>query len=106
MGQEEAVQLAVALLAGSQRDVEPPLAIDTERVRESNGLLIVPTTPRSTSRRVTRGNSCWTAGPSSSTLIAEMYGSGPSRSGTCGGTRPSDRAEAAHIRTYGTSQRR
>lgn len=42
MEQEEALQLAVALLTGSQRDDEPPLAIDAERVRESNGLLIVP----------------------------------------------------------------
>ncbi|MYS05541.1 hypothetical protein GTW71_03575 [Streptomyces sp. SID6041] len=42
MEQEEALQLAVAFLANSQRDDEPPLAIDTERVHESNGLLIVP----------------------------------------------------------------
>lgn len=42
MGQDEALQLAVAFLASSQRDDEPPLAIDTERVRESNGLLIAP----------------------------------------------------------------
>ncbi|MFE1943127.1 hypothetical protein [Streptomyces massasporeus] len=42
MGQDEALQLAVAFLAHSQRDEEPPLAIDAERVRESNGLLIVP----------------------------------------------------------------
>ncbi|MCX4538721.1 YrhB domain-containing protein (plasmid) [Streptomyces sp. NBC_00841] len=42
MEQDEALQLAVAFLANSQRDDEPPLAIDTERVRESNGLLIVP----------------------------------------------------------------
>ncbi|MEV6056552.1 YrhB domain-containing protein [Streptomyces sp. NPDC052107] len=40
--QDEALQLAVAFLAASQRDDEPPLAIDTERVRENNGLLIVP----------------------------------------------------------------
>ncbi|MEU2874965.1 YrhB domain-containing protein [Streptomyces sp. NPDC007070] len=42
MEQDEALQLAVAFLAASQRDNEPPLAIDTERVRENNGLLIVP----------------------------------------------------------------
>ncbi|MET8030863.1 YrhB domain-containing protein [Streptomyces avermitilis] len=42
MEQEDAMQLAVAFLARSQRDDEPPLAIDAERVRESNGLLIVP----------------------------------------------------------------
>jgi hypothetical protein len=40
MDQEEALQLAVAFLARSQRDDEPPLAIDAERVRESNGLII------------------------------------------------------------------
>ncbi|MGW7045322.1 YrhB domain-containing protein [Streptomyces avermitilis] len=42
MEQEDAMQLAVAFLARSQRDDELPLAIDAERVRESNGLLIVP----------------------------------------------------------------
>ncbi|MGY6021620.1 YrhB domain-containing protein [Streptomyces spinosirectus] len=42
MEQDEALQLAVEFLAHSQRDVEPPLAIDTERVRKSNGLLIAP----------------------------------------------------------------
>ncbi|MFJ3574114.1 hypothetical protein [Streptomyces rubiginosohelvolus] len=42
MDRAGALQLAVAFLAHSQRDDEPPLAIDTERVRESNGLLIVP----------------------------------------------------------------
>ncbi|MFD9188182.1 YrhB domain-containing protein [Streptomyces phaeochromogenes] len=42
MEQEEALQLAAVLLAGSQRDDEPSLAIDAERVRESHGLLIVP----------------------------------------------------------------
>ncbi|WP_043665272.1 YrhB domain-containing protein [Streptomyces xylophagus] len=42
MEHEEALQLAVAFLARSQRDNEPPLAIDAEQVRESNGLLIVP----------------------------------------------------------------
>ncbi|MFJ4786512.1 YrhB domain-containing protein [Streptomyces sp. NPDC088794] len=42
MEREEALQLAVAFLARSQRDDEPPLAIDAELVRESNGLLIVP----------------------------------------------------------------
>ncbi|MFF5185701.1 hypothetical protein ACFY30_18310 [Streptomyces sp. NPDC000345] len=42
MEQDEALQLAVAFLAHSQRDDEPPLAIDTERVREGKGLLIVP----------------------------------------------------------------
>lgn len=41
MAQNEALQLAVTFLARSQRDDEP-LAIDTERVRESNGLLIAP----------------------------------------------------------------
>ncbi|AJP00983.1 hypothetical protein TU94_05365 [Streptomyces cyaneogriseus subsp. noncyanogenus] len=40
--QDEALQAAAAFLARSQRDTEPPLAIDTELVRESNGLLIVP----------------------------------------------------------------
>ncbi|MEU6480445.1 YrhB domain-containing protein [Streptomyces sp. NPDC047017] len=40
--QDEVLRLAVAFLACSQRDDEPLLAIDTERVRESNGLLIVP----------------------------------------------------------------
>jgi hypothetical protein len=39
---DEALQLAVAFLARSQGNDEPPLAIDTERVRKSNGLLIVP----------------------------------------------------------------
>lgn len=42
MEKDEALQLAVAFLADSQRDDEPPLAIDAERVRVSNGLLIVP----------------------------------------------------------------
>ncbi|MFI1769250.1 YrhB domain-containing protein [Streptomyces sp. NPDC020800] len=42
MEQEEALQLAVAFLVRSQRDEEPPLVIDAGRVRESNGLLIVP----------------------------------------------------------------
>ena len=42
MEQDEALQLAVAFLAHSQRDDETPLAVDAERVRESNGLLIVP----------------------------------------------------------------
>lgn len=42
MEQDEALQLAVAFLASSRRDDEPALAIDTERVRESNGLLIAP----------------------------------------------------------------
>ncbi|MFC9314923.1 hypothetical protein ACFTWR_11210 [Streptomyces nigra] len=42
MEQEEALRLAVEFLAQSQRDDEPPLAIDTERVRASNGLLIAP----------------------------------------------------------------
>ncbi|MFD8309052.1 YrhB domain-containing protein [Streptomyces sp. NPDC059690] len=42
MEQDEALQLAVEFLAHSQRDDEPPLAIDTERVRESNGLLSAP----------------------------------------------------------------
>lgn len=35
----------MAFLADSQRDDEPPLAIDTERVRENNGLLIAPYNP-------------------------------------------------------------
>ncbi|MFC9183373.1 hypothetical protein ACFTZJ_22200 [Streptomyces globisporus] len=42
MEKDEALQLAVAFLADSQRDDEPPLAIDAGRVRVSNGLLIVP----------------------------------------------------------------
>ncbi|MFF7892362.1 YrhB domain-containing protein [Streptomyces sp. NPDC007907] len=42
MEQDEALQLAVEFLAHSQRDDEPPLAIDIERVRESDGLLIAP----------------------------------------------------------------
>ncbi|MFD5978356.1 YrhB domain-containing protein [Streptomyces globisporus] len=42
MEQDEALQLAVTFLAQSQREDEPPLAIDAERVCESNGLLIVP----------------------------------------------------------------
>lgn len=39
MEQDEALQLAVAFLARSQRDDEPPLAIDAERIRVYNGLL-------------------------------------------------------------------
>ncbi|WP_329312343.1 MULTISPECIES: YrhB domain-containing protein [unclassified Streptomyces] len=42
MQQDEALQLAVAFLARSQRADEPPLAVDAERVRESGRLLIVP----------------------------------------------------------------
>lgn len=42
MEQNEALQLAEAFLANSQSEYEPPLAIDTERVRQSDGLLIVP----------------------------------------------------------------
>jgi hypothetical protein len=42
MEQDEALQLAVAFLADSQGKYEPPLAIDAERVRQNNGLLIVP----------------------------------------------------------------
>ncbi|MFE3263661.1 YrhB domain-containing protein [Streptomyces sp. NPDC059215] len=42
MKQDEALQRAVTFLTHSQRDDEPPLAVDAERVRESNGLLIVP----------------------------------------------------------------
>ncbi|RZD89357.1 hypothetical protein [Streptomyces albidoflavus] len=42
MEQDEALQLAVAFLVDSQRVDEPPLAIAAERVRVSNGLLIVP----------------------------------------------------------------
>ncbi|MFV5994984.1 YrhB domain-containing protein [Streptomyces sp. NPDC056231] len=38
----EALRLAVSFLERSQSDDEPPLAIDAERVRESNGLLIAP----------------------------------------------------------------
>lgn len=38
----EALHLAVSFLERSQRDGEPSLAIDTERARESNGLLIAP----------------------------------------------------------------
>ncbi|MFE6757994.1 YrhB domain-containing protein [Streptomyces sp. NPDC057684] len=40
--QAEALHLAASFLERSQRDDEPPLAVDTERVRESNGLLIAP----------------------------------------------------------------
>ncbi|MFJ8159085.1 YrhB domain-containing protein [Streptomyces sp. NPDC094468] len=42
MEQDQALELAVAFLVQSKRENEPPLAIDAERVRESNGLLIVP----------------------------------------------------------------
>ncbi|MGW3681496.1 YrhB domain-containing protein [Streptomyces prasinus] len=42
MEQNEALRLAVTFLARSQRDDEPPLTIDVERVCEGNGLLIVP----------------------------------------------------------------
>ncbi|MFK0122674.1 hypothetical protein ACIQSP_05105 [Streptomyces nigra] len=42
MEQDEALRLAVEFLTQSRRDDEPPLAIDTERVRASNGLLIAP----------------------------------------------------------------
>ncbi|MCC0100346.1 YrhB family protein [Streptomyces flavotricini] len=42
MEQDDARQIAVAFLARSQREDELPLAIDTEQVRESNGLLTVP----------------------------------------------------------------
>ncbi|MEU2783987.1 MULTISPECIES: YrhB domain-containing protein [unclassified Streptomyces] len=42
MEHNEALQLALAFLADSQSEYEPPLAIDAERVRQSNGLLIVP----------------------------------------------------------------
>lgn len=38
MEQNEALQLAVAFLASSQGEYEPPLAIDTEQVRQSKGL--------------------------------------------------------------------
>ncbi|MFF3737789.1 hypothetical protein [Streptomyces sp. NPDC002566] len=38
---DEALPLAVAFPAHSQRDDEPPLATDAEGVRESNGLLVV-----------------------------------------------------------------
>jgi hypothetical protein len=41
MEHDEALQLAATFLDAGQRDDEPPLAIDTERVRENNGLLIV-----------------------------------------------------------------
>ncbi|MFF7079607.1 hypothetical protein [Streptomyces lavendulae] len=40
--QDKALQFAVAFLANSQGDDEPPPAIDTERLLESDGLLIVP----------------------------------------------------------------
>ncbi|MGW6403069.1 YrhB domain-containing protein [Streptomyces sp. NPDC055134] len=40
--QAEALHLAVSFLERRQRDDEPPLAVDTERVRESNGILIAP----------------------------------------------------------------
>ncbi|MFD7030277.1 YrhB domain-containing protein [Streptomyces sp. NPDC059917] len=42
MQQDEALQIAVAFLARSQREDEPPLTVDAERVRESGRLLIVP----------------------------------------------------------------
>ena len=42
MGHNEALQLAVAFIENSRGDGEPPLSVDTERVRESGGLLIVP----------------------------------------------------------------
>ncbi|MER7195861.1 YrhB domain-containing protein [Streptomyces flaveolus] len=42
MDKDEALKLAVAFLASSQRDDEPPLAVDLELTRESNGLLIAP----------------------------------------------------------------
>ncbi|MFE2297377.1 hypothetical protein ACFXAW_04190 [Streptomyces sp. NPDC059445] len=42
MEQDEALQLAVAFLEDSQEEYEPPLAVDTEGVCQSNGLLIVP----------------------------------------------------------------
>ncbi|MFE4696374.1 hypothetical protein ACFRIC_04715 [Streptomyces sp. NPDC056738] len=42
MEQDEASQLAVAFLEDSQAEYEPPLAVDTEGVCQSNGLLIVP----------------------------------------------------------------
>jgi hypothetical protein len=42
MERDEALQFAVTFLARSQRDDDPPLAVDAERVRERNGLLIVP----------------------------------------------------------------
>ncbi|MFI8242611.1 hypothetical protein ACIF83_36100 [Streptomyces sp. NPDC085866] len=38
----QALQIAAAFLARSQRDSEPPLAVDAGRVRENNGLLIAP----------------------------------------------------------------
>ncbi|MFI2780831.1 hypothetical protein [Streptomyces sp. ALB3] len=40
--QDEARQIAVELLARSRREDEPPLAIGTEQVRRSDGLLIMP----------------------------------------------------------------
>ncbi|QCW79604.1 hypothetical protein EQG64_26730 [Streptomyces sp. S6] len=46
MEQDEALQLAVEFLARSQREDEPPLAIDTGLVRESNGLLTRLRLPR------------------------------------------------------------
>ncbi|MEU5797329.1 YrhB domain-containing protein [Streptomyces sp. NPDC047813] len=42
MEQAKALDIAVAFLKQSQRKDEPPLAVDTEGVSESNGLLIVP----------------------------------------------------------------
>lgn len=38
----ESLRFAVSFLERSQRDDEPPLAIDAEPVREYNGLLIAP----------------------------------------------------------------
>ncbi|MFF9158265.1 hypothetical protein ACF1AB_39255 [Streptomyces sp. NPDC014846] len=42
MEPDQALELAVTFLARSQRADEPPLAVDAEGIRVSNGLLIVP----------------------------------------------------------------
>lgn len=104
MEQDQALQLAVAFLVQSQRENEPPLAIDAERVRESNGLLIVP---YNSVQYLASGDpreqllDCWH--PSSSTWNAETCDSGPWTSDICGRTRASDEAAAARNRRYGTA---
>ncbi|MFC1416188.1 hypothetical protein [Streptacidiphilus cavernicola] len=42
MDQDEALRVAVALLRESRRGNEPELAVDVDRVRVKDGLLIVP----------------------------------------------------------------
>ncbi|MEZ0096299.1 hypothetical protein ABH925_007506 [Streptacidiphilus sp. EB129] len=42
LSQDEALQIAPAFTEDSQHEAEPVLAVDTARVRENNGLLIVP----------------------------------------------------------------